>query len=47
MGESDSQKGLKAGTLLTVDNGDFHIIAKDDAVHSDIDTKINGGTFYI
>lgn len=46
-GESNSQKGLKAGTLLTVENGTFRIISQDDAVHSDVDAKINGGTFYI
>lgn len=45
--ESDSQKGLKAGTLLTVENGTFHIDSRDDAIHSDVDTKINGGTFHI
>ena len=46
-GESDSQKGLKAGTLLTVEKGTFRIISRDDAVHSNVDAKINGGTFYI
>lgn len=46
-GRSNSQKGLKAGTLLTVENGSYHIISKDDAVHSDVDVKIEGGTFYI
>ncbi len=46
-GRSNSQKGLKAGTLLTVENGSFRIISKDDAVHSDVDVKIGGGTFYI
>lgn len=46
-GTSDSQKGLKAGSLLTVENGDFRIVSKDDAVHCDIDTQINGGIFHI
>ncbi len=46
-GRSNSQKGLKAGGLLTVENGSFRIISKDDAVHSDVDVKIEGGTFYI
>lgn len=46
-GRSNSQKGLKAGTLLTVENGSYRIISKDDAVHSDVDVKIEGGTFYI
>lgn len=46
-GTSDSQKGLKAGTLLTVENGSFKIISKDDSGHCDVDTVINGGKFYI
>lgn len=46
-GITDSQKGLKAGTLLMVENGTFNINSRDDALHSDIDTEINGGTFYI
>ena len=46
-GKSGSQKGLKAGALLTVQNGNCRIISKDDAVHSDVDVKIEGGTFYI
>lgn len=46
-GGSDSQKGLKAGTLLTVENGTFKIISKDDAVHSNVDAKIENGTFHI
>lgn len=46
-GSSSSQKGLKSGGLLTVQNGDFCIISEDDAVHSDADVKIEGGTFYI
>ncbi len=46
-GISDSQKGLKAGPLLMVENGAFNINSRDDALHSDIDTEINGGTFYI
>ena len=46
-GESDSQKGLKAGLFLTVEDGTFHIISRDDAVHSNLDAEINGGTFYI
>lgn len=46
-GESDSQKGLKAANILTVDGGNFRIISRDDAIHADVDTLINGGTFYI
>ena len=45
--DSDSQKGLKAGTFLKVEKGTFRIISKDDAVHSNLDAEINGGTFYI
>lgn len=47
IGKSDSQKGLKAGSLLTVEDGTFNIISKDDAIHSDLDTEVNGGSFYI
>ncbi len=46
-GESDSQKGLKSANILTVEDGMFRIISRDDAVHSDVDAFINGGTFYI
>ena len=44
---SDSQKGLKAGTLLTVENGTFNMICSDDAIHSNAYADINGGSFYI
>lgn len=46
-GESDSQKGLKAANILTVEDGNFRIISRDDAVHADVDAIIHGGTFYI
>ena len=46
-GESNSQKGLKSANLLTVEDGDFRIITRDDAIHSDVDAVINGGTFHI
>ncbi len=46
-GTSDSQKGLKAGTLLSVTNGNFTLHTRDDAVHSNVDVQIDGGTFYI
>lgn len=44
-GDSTSQKGLKAGTLLTVNGGDFLIDSIDDAIHSNGDVEINGGAF--
>lgn len=46
-GESNSQKGLKSANILTVEDGTFRIISRDDAVHADVDAIINGGTFYI
>lgn len=46
-GGSNSQKGLKAANILTVEDGTFRIISRDDAVHADVDAVINGGTFYI
>lgn len=46
-GKSNSQKGLKAGSLLTLDNGSYRIISNDDGIHSDVDATIGGGTFYI
>ena len=45
--DSTSQKGLKAGTILTVSDGDFKINSIDDGVHSNVDATIEGGTFLI
>lgn len=46
-GTSSSQKGLKAGTLVSVADGNFTLKTRDDAVHSNVDVKIDGGKFYI
>ncbi len=46
-GTSSSQKGMKAGSILTVDGGTFNIISCDDAIHADADVFVNGGTFSI
>lgn len=42
--ESDSQKGIKAGTGLTIVEGNITIDAADDALHSNGDLRIEGGT---
>ena len=46
-GESDSQKGLKAGTLLMIENGTFNMNCRDNGIHSNANADINGGSFYI
>jgi hypothetical protein len=45
--DSESMKGIKARTRLTITGGDFVIDAEDDAIHSDGDLFISGGTFEI
>ena len=45
--DSVSMKGIKAGTVLTINGGSFTINSADDAVHSNQDAAINGGTFEI
>lgn len=40
---SDSAKGLKAGTQLTINGGEIHIDAYDDAIHSNGSITINNG----
>ncbi|MCL2094491.1 MAG: carbohydrate-binding domain-containing protein [Treponema sp.] len=45
--ESESQKGLKAKTLVHILGGTFVIDAADDGIHSDGDVLIGGGTFTI
>lgn len=47
LGESDSQKGIKAGTFLTIEDGTFNMICHDDGIHSNMNADINGGSFYI
>lgn len=43
--DASSTKGLKAGTLLRVVDGDFTIDALDDALHSNGDMTIENGAF--
>ena len=45
--ETESAKGLKAGTALYLAGGEFVIDASDDALHSNGDMTIAGGTFSI
>lgn len=42
-----STKGLKAGTVLSVSDGTFHIDSADDALHSNEDVTVIGGIFSI
>lgn len=45
--DAPSAKGLKAGTLLRVADGDFTIDALDDALHTNGDLTIDGGAFVL
>ncbi|MBO9131527.1 carbohydrate-binding domain-containing protein [Bacillus sp. 165] len=45
--ESESAKGLKAGTEVAVGGGAFNINALDDAIHSNNSVTITGGTLAI
>lgn len=42
-----SQKGLKAGMLITISGGDFSMNCRDDGIHCDGDIVITGGNFLI
>lgn len=42
--ESDSYKGIKAGTMVTISGGNLTIDAADDTLHSNGDLTISGGT---
>ncbi|WP_255472965.1 carbohydrate-binding domain-containing protein [Planomicrobium sp. CPCC 101079] len=44
---SDSTKGIKAATNLTVSGGTFDIDSLDDAIHSDGDVTISGGEWTV
>ncbi|NGZ76436.1 carbohydrate-binding domain-containing protein [Saccharibacillus alkalitolerans] len=46
-GESDSMKGIKAGTVLTINGGTFAIDSADDALHSNGSTEVTGGDLQI
>ena len=43
--DQESTKGLKAGSLILIDEGDFEVSSKDDSFHSNGDIEINGGSF--
>ncbi len=43
--DEESTKGLKAGSLILIDEGSFEVSSKDDAFHSNGDIEINGGSF--
>lgn len=43
--DEESTKGLKAGSLIVIDEGGFEVSSKDDAFHSNGDIEINGGSF--
>lgn len=45
--DDDSSKGLKAGTALTILDGEFELDCCDDAIHSNGSAEISGGTFSI
>ncbi|MHC3128584.1 MAG: carbohydrate-binding domain-containing protein [Candidatus Bathyarchaeota archaeon] len=42
-----STKGLKAGVIIVIDDGNFTINSSDDAIHSDHMILINNGTYHI
>ena len=44
---TDSAKGLKADTLITIDGGTFDINTTDDSIHSNGNTIINNGKYTI
>lgn len=44
---SVSQKGLKSGNSITVNNGTFTLDTFDDSIHSNENVEITGGTFDI
>lgn len=46
-GDTASTKGLKAGTELIVDGGEFVIDSEDDAIHSNGSVTVNGGTLQL
>ncbi len=42
-GNTSSSKGIKAGSWVYIENGEFTINSVDDALHSDLDIIINNG----
>ena len=45
--DADSCKGLKAGSDITINGGEYTINTADDAVHSNEYITVNAGTFNI
>ena len=45
--DDGSYKGLKAGSMLTINGGSIEISAEDDAIHSNGDIDINSGSIVI
>lgn len=43
--DQESTKGLKAGSLILIDEGGFEVSSKEDSFHSNGDIEINGGSF--
>lgn len=43
--DEESTKGLKAGSLILIDEGGFEVNSKEDSFHSNGDIEINGGSF--
>lgn len=43
--DEESTKGLKAGSLIVIDEGGFEVSSKEDSFHSNGDIEINGGSF--
>ncbi|MDH6363175.1 hypothetical protein M2139_000150 [Enterococcus sp. PF1-24] len=44
---TESYKGIKAGSSLIIDDGEFEINSADDSLHSNQDVVINGGTLQL
>lgn len=42
-----SSKGIKAGNLITIENGTYYINSADDAIHSNKTLSVSGGNFKI
>lgn len=47
LGSDASAKGIKGGELIHIEDGAFTIDSLDDAIHSNADIVIDGGTFSI
>lgn len=43
--ESTSMKGIKSGTAIFINGGDFTVDSADDTIHSNANVAISGGTF--